>query len=285
MTTSAAAPTASAEAASPYVPRVGKIVAAEKFTGTEKWYRIVMEDGPALDYKPGQFVECSIMGIGECPISICCSPTEGNHFELCVRAAGTVTKAMHELDAGDTLGIRGPFGNGFDVEAAKGQDMLFVGGGLGLAPMRGFVQYTIDNRADYDNVTIMIGAKTPQELLFTKDLEEWQARPDVNCMVTVDRGDDSWKGRTGLITTLFSEVELDPEKTVAVIVGPPIMFKFAVLEALSMGLHGHDIVCSLERRMKCGIGKCGHCQIRHVYVCQEGPVFTYDQVHRLREGI
>ena len=285
MPTARAQSSVSAETDSPYVPRVGKIVAAEKFTETEKWFRVVLEDGPPLDYKPGQFVECSVMGTGEAPISICSSPTAGNHFEMCVRAVGGLTKAMHQLDTGDTLGIRGPFGNGFDVDAAKGQDMLFVAGGLGLAPMRGFVQYAIDHRADYDAVTVLIGAKSPKELLFKNDLREWQARPDVNCIVTVDRGDESWSGRTGLITSLFPEIEVDPSKTVAVIVGPPIMFKFAVLEALSMGLHGHDIVCSLERRMKCGLGKCGHCQIRHVYVCQEGPVFTYDQVHRLREGI
>ena len=270
---------------SPYVPRAGKVVAAETFTETEKWFRIVLEDGEPFDFQPGQFVECSIMGIGEAPISICSSPTQGNHFDLCVRAAGNVTKAMHKLEAGDTLGIRGPFGKGFDTEAAKGQDVLFVAGGLGLAPTRGFIQYVVDERQDYDNVTILVGAKSPQELLFKEDLEEWQARPDVNCMVTVDRGDDNWTGRVGLITMLFSDLEVDPSKTVAVIVGPPIMFKFAVLEALAMGLHEHDIVCSLERRMKCGLGKCGHCQIRHVYVCQDGPVFTYDQVKRLREGI
>jgi len=270
---------------SPYVPRPGKIVAAEKFTETEKWFRIVLEDGPPLDFQPGQFVECSVMGIGEAPISICSSPTQGNYFELCVRAVGNVTKALHRLETGDEIGIRGPFGKGFDVHAAKRQDILFVAGGLGLAPMRGFVQYVIDKRQDYDDITILIGARSPKELLFKNDLKEWEARPDVNCLVTVDKGDDEWKGRVGLITMLFSEIKPDPAKTIAVIVGPPIMFKFAVLEALAMGLHEHDIVCSLERRMKCGLGKCGHCQIRHVYVCQDGPVFTYDQVKRLREGI
>ena len=285
MTESSVAPSGAANAASPYLPRVGKVVAAEKFTETEKWLRIVLEDGQPFVYNPGQFVQCSIMGIGEAPISICSSPTEGNRFELCVRAVGRVTNAMHQLDVGDTLGVRGPFGNGFDPSTGKGQDMLFVAGGLGLAPMRGFIRYTIDNRADYDSITVLVGAKSPDQLLFRQDLDEWQARPDVNCLVTVDRGDDSWAGRTGMITMLFDEIEVDPQKTTAVIVGPPIMFKFAVLEALAKGLHGHDILCSLERHMKCGVGKCGHCQIRHIYVCQDGPVFTYNQVHQLREGI
>jgi len=277
--------TANAPSESPYLPRVGKIVAAEMFTDTEKWYRIVLDDGEPFAYNPGQFVQCSIMGIGEAPISICSSPTEGNRFEMCVRNVGRLTNAMHQLDVGDTLGVRGPFGNGFDVRVGKGEDMLFVAGGLGLAPMRGFIKYTIDNRQDYGKITILVGAKSPDLLLFKHDLEEWQARPDVDCLVTVDKGDDSWSGRVGLITTLFPEVSIDPDRTTAVIVGPPIMFKFAVLEALAKGLHGHDILCSLERRMKCGLGKCGHCQIRHVYVCKEGPVFTYNQVHQLREGI
>ena len=274
-----------ADLGSSYLTRVGKIVAAERFTETEKWFRIVLDDPEPFLYNPGQFVQCSIMGIGEAPISICSSPTEGNRFELCVRAVGRVTNAMHELDVGDSLGIRGPFGNGFDVGIGKGHDLLFVAGGLGLAPMRGFIRYTIDNRADYGEITVLVGAKSPEQLLFKPDLHEWEARPDVNCMVTVDRGGGSWTGRTGLITMLFDEIEVDPDRTLAVIVGPPIMFKFAVLEALSKGLHGHDILCSLERRMKCGVGKCGHCQIRHVYVCRKGPVFTYNDVHRLREGI
>ncbi len=277
--------TASAPPESPYLPRVGKIVAAEIFTDSEKWFRIVLDDGEPFQYNPGQFVQCSIMGIGEAPISICSSPTEGNRFEMCVRNVGRLTHAMHQLGVGDTLGIRGPFGNGFDVRVGKGEDMLFVAGGLGLAPMRGFIKYVIDNRQDYGKVTILVGSKSPALLLFKHDLKEWQARPDVDCLVTVDTGDDSWTGRVGLITTLFPEVQIDPDRTTAVIVGPPIMFKFAVLEALAKGLHGHDILCSLERRMKCGLGKCGHCQIRHVYVCKEGPVFTYNQVHQLREGI
>jgi sulfite reductase subunit B len=261
------------------------VILAEKFTEREKFFRLTFEDGLPFEYKPGQFVEVSVFGRGEAPISICSSPTEKGHFDLCVRAVGDLTNALHALGPGALLGIRGPFGNGFDTAAPKGQDLLFVAGGLGLAPARSFIKYAIDNRSLYAGVTIMVGARNPQELLFKNDLKEWQARPDVECLVTVDRSDGAWKGNVGLITSLFSKVSISPAATWAVIVGPPIMFKFAVLEALGEGIPEHSIICSLERRMKCGVGKCGHCQIRHVYVCQDGPVFTYAQVKRLREGI
>jgi sulfite reductase subunit B len=264
---------------------MARVVIAEKFTEREQFFRLAFEDGFPFDYKPGQFVEVSVFGRGEAPISICSSPTQKGSFELCVRAVGDLTNALHTVSAGGVLGIRGPFGNGFNAESARGQDVLFVAGGLGLAPTRSFIKYVIDNRSQYGKVTILVGARSPQELLFKEDLKEWQARPDVDCLVTVDRSDGSWKGNIGLITSLFSKISIAPTNTVAVIVGPPIMFKFAVLEALSEGVPENRIVCSLERRMKCGIGKCGHCQIRNIYVCQEGPVFTYAQVKRLREGI
>jgi len=273
------------ESAALYLPRMARVILAEKFTEREKFIRLTFEDGLPFEYKPGQFVEVSVFGRGEAPISICSSPTEKGHFDLCVRAAGDLTNALHTLGPGAMLGIRGPFGNGFDTTVPKGQNLLFVAGGLGLAPSRSFIKYVIDNRSQYAKVTILVGARNPQELLFKEDLKEWQARPDVECLVTVDRSDGTWKGNVGLITGLFSKVSITPATTWAVIVGPPIMFKFAVLETLGEGIPEHRIICSLERRMKCGVGKCGHCQIRHVYVCQDGPVFTYAQVRRLREGI
>lgn len=269
----------------PYVPRIGKIVESHMLTAQEKFYRIVMEDGQPMAYKAGQFVECSLLGVGEAPISICSSPTQGSFFELTVRKAGLVTEKMHELGTGDVMGIRGPFGNGFDGDQMKGQNVLFVAGGLGLAPARGIIRYVLDHRADYKNVTLLIGARTPADLLYTNEIKEWESRPDCQTLVTVDRPDESWKGRSGVITRLFRHIEITAEDTYVVIIGPPIMFKFAVLEVLANGVPENKIICSLERRMKCGLGKCGHCQIRQVYVCQEGPVFTYEEVKRLREGI
>ena len=273
-----------AAAPSPYVPRMARILEADQMTETERFFRLEMEGEP-LGYEPGQFVECMLFGIGEAPISICSSPTQGNAFELTVRGVGMVTNAMKKCKAGDRIGIRGPFGNHFDYSAMKGQDIVFVAGGLGLAPTRSLIRYVLDKREDYGKVTILVGAREPKWLLFRKEVEEWTRRSGVDTRVTVDRADATWKGNVGVITRLFQKVKMDPARTFAVIVGPPIMFKFTVLETLAAGIPEHRIICSLERHMKCGIGKCGHCQIRGVYVCREGPVFTYEQVKRLREGI
>ncbi len=273
-------------AAAIFKPETGRIVAARMLTETEKFFRVVLDHGGPLGHKPGQFVEVSIFGIGEAPISICSSPTQEDSFEMCVRNVGSVTNAMHQMGAGAEIGLRGPYGNGFDMEAMKGRDVLFVAGGLGMAPARGVIKYVLDKRHDFNIVTILYGAKNPSELLFKEDLEEWQARPDCDFHVTVDRPDDSWKGNTGVITTLFRNISnIDARNAWAVVVGPPVMYKYVILEALSIGIPESRILCSLERRMKCGVGKCGHCQISNVYVCKEGPVFTYSQIKRLREGI
>ena len=271
---------------SPYLPRVGELAVVEALTERERYYRVSVRTGGPFDYVPGQFVQVWTYGYGEAPISICSSPTRvADGFEMCVREAGRVTGALRRLEVGATVGIRGPFGNGWPLEALKGHDVLFVAGGLGLAPARGAIQYVLDHRSDYGRVTVLYGARSPGELLFRRDLKEWEERPDVDFLLTVDRADEAWSGHTGVITTLFDKVSIARQKTYAVIVGPPVMFKFTVLEVLSAGLPEHRILCSLERHMKCGLGKCGHCQIGNLYVCQDGPVFTYEQVCRLKEGI
>ena len=275
---------AGASAESPYVPKMARVVAADQMTETERFFRLEMEGRP-LVYEPGQFVGVTVFGVGESPISICSSPTQGDRIELTVRNIGLVTNALKGFEAGDRLGIRGPFGNGFDYEAMKGQDVLFVAGGLGLAPTRSLIRYVLDTRDDFGKVTILVGARQPDLLLFRDELVQWTERSDIETHVTVDRGDAQWQGEVGVITRLFRKIEIDASRTYAVIVGPPVMFKFTVLEVLASGVPEHRIICSLERHMKCGIGKCGHCQIRGVYVCRDGPVFTYEQVKGLREGI
>ena len=271
---------------SPYLPRVGRIVDARKFTDKEAYYRLQFDDGAGIHYTAGQFMEVSLLGIGEAPISICSAPGQRDDLEMCIRTAGDVTGAIHKLGVGDAVGLRGAFGNGFDMNSVAGKDLLFVAGGLGLAPCRSFILAALNDRKKFGKVTILYGARTPKDLLFADDLKVWASRKDVQFMLTVDRGDESWKGNTGVITTLFRKMDrLNPSNTAAFLIGPPIMFKFAVLEVLAMGLRKNNILCSLERRMKCGLGKCGHCQIRNVYVCQEGPIFTYAEVMRLREGI
>ena len=271
---------------SPYALRVAKIVELEMFTPKEAFLRLSFEDGQGIEYQAGQFMEASLFGIGEAPISICSAPGKQDGLEMCIRAVGEVTNAIHQLSVGDTLGLRGPYGNGYDMNQVAGKDLLFVAGGLGLAPCRSFILEALNNRQKYNRVTILYGARTPADLLFAKDLEAWAQRDDSEFLMTVDMGDADWKGHTGVITKLFREIaKVDPANTAVFIIGPPIMFKFVVLEALSMGLRKANIYCSLERRMKCGLGKCGHCQIRNIYVCQEGPIFNYAEVMRLREGI
>jgi len=225
------------------------------------------------------------LGIGEAPISISSSPTKKGSFELAVRAVGNVTKALHKLEKGAIIGIRGPYGKGFPLEEMKGKDILFVAGGIGLVPLRSLINYVLDKRSDFGRVLILFGAKTPAEQLFLDELAGWRTRPDLEYWETVDRADGKWKGNVGVITTLFPKININPEKTVAVIVGPPVMYRFAILEAQVKGIPDEQIIVSLERRMKCGVGKCGHCQINHLYVCQDGPVFKFAQIKDIKEAI
>jgi len=267
-----------------YAPVLATIEKAEMMTATEKYFKIKLNSGEDLGHKPGQFVEVSVFGIGEAPISVSSSPTTKGYFELVVRKVGNVTSVLHSLEAGATVGIRGPFGTNFPFEEAKGRDILFVAGGLGLVPARSFIRYVLDNRGDYGKVTILCGTKSPEERLFTDELAEWNSRDDVNFLETVDRSCDAWKGCVGVITTLFPKIDIDPAKTTAVIVGPPIMYKFAIAEAKKRDVSDSNIIVSLERHMKCGVGKCGHCQINNLYCCQDGPVFKYSELGDIPEA-
>lgn len=268
-----------------YLPSLAEIVRTEQLTKMEKLFEIKLQNGQELGHQPGQFVEVSLFGIGEAPISVSSSPTQKGSFELAVRAVGNVTKTLHTLNRGATLGIRGPFGKGFPVEEMKGKDILFVAGGIGLVPLRSLINYVLDNRSHFGRVLVLFGAKTPAEQLFLGELAKWRQSKDMEYWETVDRSDGQWKGNVGVITTLFPKITVDPQKTIAVIVGPPIMYRFAILEAQVKGIPDDQIIVSLERRMKCGVGKCGHCQINHIYVCQEGPVFSYAKIKDLKEAI
>jgi sulfite reductase subunit B len=268
-----------------YLPSLAEIVRTEQLTKMEKLFEIKLQNNQELGHQPGQFVEVSLFGIGEAPISVSSSPTQKGSFELAVRAVGNVTKTLHTLNRGATLGIRGPFGKGFPIEEMKGKDILFVAGGIGLVPLRSLINYVLDNRSHFGRVFVLFGAKTPAEQLFLDELAKWRQSKDMEYWETVDRSDGQWKGNVGVITTLFPKITVDPQKTIAVIVGPPIMYRFAILEAQVKGIPDDQIIVSLERRMKCGVGKCGHCQINHIYVCQEGPVFSYAKIKDLKEAI
>lgn len=262
-----------------------KVLRTKKMTDLEKLFEIQLPGGESLDHEPGQFVQVSLFGVGEAPISVSSSPTKRGSFEICVRAVGKFTKALHKLEAGDEVGIRGPFGKGFPVRILEGNDLLFVAGGLGIVPLRSLINFVIDNRRDFGKVSILLGCRTPKDMLFGDEVDQWEKRLDVSFSCTVDKADEEWKGNVGLITSLIPGVTLDPKRTFGVVVGPPIMYKFVIAELLAKNIPERQILVSLERHMKCGLGKCGHCQINGVYCCQDGPVFTYDKVKSMKEAI
>lgn len=268
-----------------YLPSPAIIMNKQELTQRETLFQIAFPDGRPLMHMPGQFVEVSIMGIGEAPISVSSSPTIKESFELCIRAVGNVTKAMHRLNIGDKIGIRGPFGKGFDIEFLKGKDLLFICGGLGIVPLRSLIYYVLDNSPDFGKMTILYGCKGPHELLFKDDLVDWASRGVIH--LTADRvaPGEHWYHNIGVITTLINKVDFDPARTYALIVGPPVMYKFVIQSLNERKLQDDHIFVSLERRMKCGIGKCGHCQINGVYVCRDGPVFNYRDIKNLPEAL
>ena len=269
-----------------YMPVEARILDVRALTKLEKLFRIELPEGMSLQHEPGQFVGVSVLGVGEAPISISSSPSRSNgSFELCVRKAGTVTQALHGLNVGDRLGVRGPFGHGFPVHEFRGKDLLFAPGGLGLAPLRSLIQEVLDQRHLFGRILLLYGARQPSELLFLDEIEAWKQRGDIDIHLTVDRGDESWTGNVGVITTLFPKVQLHPRNTIAVTVGPPVMYRFVLMELLGKGIPEGNIWLSLERRMKCGVGKCGHCQMNHVFTCQDGPAFSYTQIKPLEEAL
>ncbi len=270
-----------------YVPEVADVVRVEKMSALETLFEVRLPGGRDLGHQPGQFVQVSLMGIGEAPISICSSPLAKGTFEMVVRDVGNLSSALHRLKTGDKIGIRGPFGKGFDVEGLQGKDVIFVAAGLGLPPLRSLINTLLHpgRRGDFGRVVVLYGVKHPSEFIFRDERKSWETRKDLEYHVTVDRAAPDWNGHLGVITTLVPDLKLDVPNTVAAICGPPVMYKFAILALRSKGLRDEQIYVSLERKMKCGVGKCGHCQINNVYVCQEGPVFNYGRIKDLKEAI
>lgn len=274
---------------SPYRTVPAEVIAVKSYTPLEKFFHLKLKNEQPLDYVPGQFMEISIFGIGEAPISLCSSPTdEGTNkgcFELTVRKVGNLTSALHDLQAGDVVGVRGPFGKGFPIDNFFGNDILIVAGGLGIVPLRGLIRYIMHSRKDFGNVNILLGCKTPKEMLFNDEVKHWGRHIDIFFQCTVDKADEDWKGNIGLITNLIPGVNLNPVSTYAVVVGPPVMYRFVIKELLKKGIPDRQIIVSLERQMKCGLGKCGHCQMDGLYVCQNGPVFRYRDIKSKEEAL
>ncbi|MHA1928718.1 MAG: FAD/NAD(P)-binding protein [Candidatus Thorarchaeota archaeon] len=272
-----------------YIPDMAKLIKKTKMTPNETLFEFEFIDKQVNDlftYNPGQFVQVSIFGIGEAPFSISSSPTRKGTIELGIRNTGDVTAALHKLEVGAKVGIRGPYGNGFPMLALKGHDLLIVAGGIGLVPLRSIINYVADKRDDYGKLTLMFGAGTPSDRVFVDELEKvWPKVSNFEILQTVDRAEEGWTGNVGVVTTLFGKTLVDSTNARALICGPPIMYKFVVRDLLKLNFARDEILLSLERRMKCGVGKCAHCQVGHKLTCVDGPVFTYFEAERLMESI
>ena len=273
----------------PYLPHLARISRIQRMVPDNHLFQLRFAE-PALNdrwtYRPGQFVELSVIGTGEAPISICSSPTRRGVIELCVRRVGRLTDALYRLPTNAVVGIRGPYGNGFPVEEMAGHDLLIVAGGLGMAPLRSLLWYALDNREQFGAITLMYGARQPAEMLFREELSSLADVDALTTLLTVDRDPTgTWKHQIGLLPELFKLVRLDASRTYAAVVGPPVVYKFVLRELLQQNFSKDRILMSLERRMKCGVGKCGHCTVGYKYTCIDGPVFTYWDAINLPEVV
>jgi NAD(P)H-flavin reductase len=237
----------------------------------------------AFAFRAGQFAEYSVFGEGECTFCIASSPTRMDYIECSFKQAGKVTTAMRRMNVGDILGLRGPYGNFFPVEEMKGKNVVFIAGGIGLAPVRCVIWNVLDLREHFGDISIIYGARSVGDLVYKRELEEWKGMSGVRTVVTVDPGGETpdWNGEVGFVPTIVEKVAPAGANTVAIVCGPPIMIKYTLPVLLKLGFAEENIITTLENRMKCGCGKCGRCNIGSVYVCKDGPVFTYAQMREL----
>jgi len=274
----------------PFMPEAARIVRTYHLTEDVKFFqvRIVdMDKALSFKYRPGQFAMISVLGAGEAPFSISSTPSRPGLLEFCIRKAGTVTNALFRMKENDLVGFRGPYGNGFSLEKMKDKDILITMGGLGVAPLRSVLLYCLDNRDQFRRVSLLHGAKRPAEMIFREEFFALKQREDLECHLAVDEDDTgTWTENIGVVTTLFLKLkEIDIANTFALICGPPVMYKFVIKELVKLNIPKDHILMTLERRMKCGVGKCGHCAIDYIYTCLDGPVFTYWDVIHMRELI
>ena len=271
-------PTRNPGAVNPYLPHMATVQEVIKETHNIMTFRVVLNDQEVMKnfhFEPGQVGQLSLFGAGEATFVINSSPTRREYLQFSVMRAGEVTAALHGLRPGDTVGVRAPLGNHFPYQAMKGKDIVLIGGGIGMAPIRTLLYYMLDNRADYGKITLLYGARSPQDMAYSYELPEWLSSKDMECVLTIDREAEGWEHKVGLIPNVLLEMAPQPDNAVAVTCGPPIMIKFTLEALAKLRFAPEQIITTLERRMKCGIGICGRCNIGEKYVCVDGPVFTY----------
>ena len=250
-----------------------------------KTFKLAFQDEKSkqdFNFVPGQCIMVSLFGSGECMFAISSSPTQKDYIEVSVMKHGKVTSALHNLEEGDTLGVRGPYGNNFDVEGWKNKNLIFIGGGIGQAPLRSIINFVLDNRKDYGNIDIIYGARTSADLCYKEEFDELEKRNDVNIHLSIDVEEEGWEKYVGFVPSNLLEVNPSPENAIAITCGPPIMIHYVIQNLLELGFKDEQIFTTLEMRMKCGIGICGRCNIGNLYVCKDGPVFSYDQLKELQ---
>jgi len=236
-------------------------------------------NGKSYTFRPGQFNMLYAFGVGEVPISVSSDSAEAQQMVLhTIRGMGSVTNALGRLRPGDALGLRGPFGSSWPMDAARGHDLVFVTGGIGLAPLRPAIYHALRHREDYGRLILLHGSRTPADLLYADELQAWRRRPDFQVELTVDRTDATWSGAIGPVTTLFPAATFDPSRTIGLMCGPEVMMRFTVYEFDKRGVSHDRLYVSLERNMQCALGFCGHCQFGPHFVCMDGPVFRYDRI-------
>ncbi|MBR2376488.1 MAG: FAD/NAD(P)-binding protein [Clostridia bacterium] len=265
------------------IPKIGVITNVRKDTPDVKTFRVVGLDGKKLfEHMPGQCAMVSIPGVGEAMFSITSSPTNTEFMEFSIKKCGCLTSWLHQTEEGQQVTVRGPYGNGFPVESAfKGKNMLFIAGGIGLAPLRSVINYIRDNRENYGTVDIVYGSRSMDDLVDFREIEEeWKNEKDFNVYLTIDREQEGWNGHVGFVPNYVKEVNIPTDRT-AVLCGPPIMIKFTLAALLELGFDKKQVYTTLEFRMKCGIGKCGRCNVGDKYICKDGPVFRMDELQEL----
>ncbi len=265
----------------PFIPRLARIIDIRDETPDTKTFKVSFINHQDFSIVPGQFMELTVFGYGEAPFSI--SAFDSKTIELTIRRMGTVTTALFKLGVGGIIGLRGPLGNGWPLDKLNNRNILIVAGGIGLAPLRPLIHYIIDHRSNFGDVILFYGARTPSDLLYKGELMEWDKH--INVYLTVDRGDESWTGRVGVVTILFDEIKVSPENTIALQCGPSIMMHFVTKKLREIGFNDDQIYLSLERLMKCGMGMCGKCTISGTYVCLNGPVFCCSEIKGFVEKI
>ena len=265
----------------PYRPIEAEVVEVITETPTIKTIRFKPKE--PIVFKAGQFVELTIPGVGEAPFTPSSKSTQRDMMEVTVMKVGKVTDKVHELKRGDVIGVRGPLGKGYPIERFKGKELLVVGGGCGLAPLRSLMYELFDKMNEFKKVFFRGGCKTPREFLYRKEIDGWKEKKGLNMRLTVDKGAEGWPGNVGVVTTILDDVDIDRENGIAIVCGPPVAMKFSTMKLLEMGFKDENIYLSMEKNMSCGIGKCGHCRLGIYYACKDGPVFSYDKIKDLHE--